>query len=174
VEIRFRLKMPLIITSRLTPGTFIGDSTVSVEPTAHNGSGQFVCSWSIDTFSGTLAEGNDLTVSLVDFETPEVDLPRKAIAALLGFLTHYAEEAAEAGTINMGTTRPEVLWAHLNRDEIAEIAEQLTGGCRHSWVAGMMHVSDEDLDEVYAARHPRGETIDCERCEQVYTPADVS
>jgi hypothetical protein len=46
--------------------------------------------------------------------------------------------------------------------------------CRHSWVAGMMYVHDEDLDAVYAARSARGETIECERCEAVYTPRGVA
>lgn len=35
--------------------------------------------------------------------------------------------------------------------------------CRHSWVAGMMHVADEDLDTVAAMRD-----VTCERCEAVY------
>ena len=42
--------------------------------------------------------------------------------------------------------------------------------CRHSWVAGMMHVHDEDLGAVYAARSARGEVIECERCEATYSP----
>lgn len=37
--------------------------------------------------------------------------------------------------------------------------------CRHSWVAGMMCVADEDLDAVSQVR-----PVECERCEVVYSP----
>lgn len=36
---------------------------------------------------------------------------------------------------------------------------------RHSWVAGMMHVHDEDLESVVEARSARGETVECQHCE---------
>jgi hypothetical protein len=39
--------------------------------------------------------------------------------------------------------------------------------CRHSWVAGMLYVSDEDLDTVAASR-----TVECEKCEAVYGGAE--
>jgi hypothetical protein len=45
-------------------------------------------------------------------------------------------------------------------------------GHRHTWVAGIMAVHDEDLDAVYAERAARGETIDCETCDAVYEPAN--
>jgi hypothetical protein len=35
--------------------------------------------------------------------------------------------------------------------------------CRHSWVAGMMNVHDEDLDTVAKVRK-----VECEKCEAVY------
>jgi hypothetical protein len=34
----------------------------------------------------------------------------------------------------------------------------------------MMHVHAEDLDAVHEARSARGEHIECERCEAVYSP----
>ncbi len=39
----------------------------------------------------------------------------------------------------------------------------LDSECRHSWVAGMMHVHDEDLETVAAMRQ-----VECEKCEAVY------
>ena len=40
--------------------------------------------------------------------------------------------------------------------------------CRHSYVAGMMCVSDEDLEYVAKSR-----TVECERCDHVYgTPVE--
>jgi hypothetical protein len=39
--------------------------------------------------------------------------------------------------------------------------------CRHSWVAGMMYVDDEDLDYIAANRK-----VECEKCEEVYVPQD--
>lgn len=43
--------------------------------------------------------------------------------------------------------------------------EEISEECRHSWVAGMMYVHDEDLDAVARMR-----TVECERCEVVYSP----
>ena len=37
--------------------------------------------------------------------------------------------------------------------------------CKHSWVAGMMYVHDEDLDDVAAVRK-----VECEKCDKVYVP----
>ena len=45
-----------------------------------------------------------------------------------------------------------------------ESAVAPTGGaCRHSWVAGIMRVHDEDLDTVASMRR-----VECEHCEAVY------
>lgn len=37
--------------------------------------------------------------------------------------------------------------------------------CRHSWVAGMMYVADEDLETVAAMR-----SVTCEYCDAEYSP----
>jgi hypothetical protein len=44
------------------------------------------------------------------------------------------------------------------------MAEQ-SAPCRHSWVAGMMYVHDEDLVTIAAMR-----PVECERCETVIGP----
>lgn len=44
--------------------------------------------------------------------------------------------------------------------------------CLHAWVAGMVYVDTEDLFGVYELRNPRGETIECEKCDLVYDPRD--
>lgn len=55
--------------------------------------------------------------------------------------------------------------------DLADVREFLGGDeddeeCRHSWVAGMMHVHDEDLDAVAAVRQ-----VECEYCEAIYPRA---
>lgn len=45
--------------------------------------------------------------------------------------------------------------------------------CRHSWVAGMMYVSDEDVASVAEERAAKGiRPVECETCEKVYAPGD--
>lgn len=39
----------------------------------------------------------------------------------------------------------------------------------HTPIAGMMHVHPEDLDSVTAARSVRGEKVNCNDCDSVYT-----
>jgi hypothetical protein len=172
MNMTFKLSAPLIITSRLGPGVFVGDDTLTVTPTADEGGGRYTFGFSIDTFSGTLATGDGLSVYLARGESLETDLPRKAVAALLDFLAATAEEHVAEGTIDMGTTKPEILWAHRHQADIESLTAVLSPPeeCRHSWVAGIMYVHDEDLDAVYAARQEFGGTIDCEKCEKVYTP----
>ncbi len=41
--------------------------------------------------------------------------------------------------------------------------------CRHSWVAGMMAVSDEDVESVAAARPD----VKCEKCDRSYRLRDA-
>jgi hypothetical protein len=166
---QFVLTAPMIITSRLAPGVKVGDTTVTVEPRTFDGT-RYGCAYYIDTPSGTPASGEDLFVALVGDETPERDLPRKGMSALLDVLSTLAEEAAGDGTISHGSTDPAVVWAHQHADAIQALRLELDP-CAHSWVAGMMYVHEEDLDTVYAARAARGETIECENCDQVYRPA---
>lgn len=39
--------------------------------------------------------------------------------------------------------------------------------CRHTWVAGMCYVHDEDVESVAAVRH-----VECEKCETSYADRD--
>lgn len=43
--------------------------------------------------------------------------------------------------------------------------------CRHSYVAGMLYVHDEDLDTIAETRKAKGlSPIECEKCDKVYDP----
>jgi len=39
--------------------------------------------------------------------------------------------------------------------------------CRHSWVAGMMYLSDDDAEAIAATRK-----VECEKCERIYADRD--
>lgn len=40
--------------------------------------------------------------------------------------------------------------------------------CQHSWVAGMMYVHDDDVEDCARARAAFGETVECECCDAIY------
>jgi hypothetical protein len=89
------LSSPMIITSRLMPGVRIGDVTVSVEPVIWDGRG-YACAYYIDGPSGELDNGQDLSVPLIGGESVARDLPRKAMASLLVFLSDAPELFSDA------------------------------------------------------------------------------
>ena len=46
--------------------------------------------------------------------------------------------------------------------------------CQHEYVAGCLHVADEDIDLVAMMRIVAGQSLpECVKCEQVYMPAGV-
>jgi hypothetical protein len=130
-----------------------------------DGSG-YTCAYWIDGPDGELYSAQDISIRMVS----EENLAREAVRLLCSFLSNDADVYRGSG--QMGTAEPHdgysfnvtvAEWAYMHVDEIDELADALTD-CRHSWVAGMMYVSDEDVAAVAA--------VECEQCERVYQPGD--
>ena len=56
-------------------------------------------------------------------------------------------------------------------DVCSDCHKPLPAPCAHSWVSGMMAVSDEDVHTVAEMRQASGSSLpECERCDAVYDP----
>jgi hypothetical protein len=88
---RYLLTHPMIITSRLMPGIGVGDTHVlSVKAVATDGHRTTFAWWLDELGKGNLAKGEDIHVSAIGDDEPG-DLARKAVHALLSFLSNDAE-----------------------------------------------------------------------------------
>lgn len=124
MNVSFVLTHPLMITSRLAPGVRIGDATISVEPAFWDRHG-YVCAYWVDAPAGVLAKGQDLRVTLTAEESVSVDLPRKAISALLDYLDHDVELWQDRRGHDYFSART-AAWATEHRADIDDARAALT------------------------------------------------